>query len=216
MISLGNPINMRGMKARREVMKYYDEVASSYDGLYSSEQSKKYEAIYGLHKPRGAILDLACGTGGFLQKAAPHAKLLVGIDLSASMIRKGIIKLRNYGNVDLIVGDAHLMPFRRRFDEVYIITAIHIFDDLSSAMLEIARVLKGDVIVVTLLKKAIGLLSNIVSYFNSKGFILWRLIDRDDVADVVMLFMRGSVHLESEGRSLLEGSLGPRAKRVKA
>jgi len=58
--------------------------------------------------------------------------------------------------VDLIVGDAHLMPFRRRFDEVYVITAIHIFDDLSSATLEIARVLKGDVIVVTLLKKSCG------------------------------------------------------------
>ncbi len=61
------------------------------------------------------FLEVGCGRGGFCIRMAEKCKNLVGLDLSASSIRKARNLAKMSGseqNVDFVIGDAQFLPFR--------------------------------------------------------------------------------------------------------
>ena len=67
----------------------------------------------GLDDREGPWLDLSCATGLFVRAmaaAAPTA-LVVGLDISRAMLEVAEKRSRGYGNVTLVRGDAHALPF---------------------------------------------------------------------------------------------------------
>jgi SAM-dependent methyltransferase len=99
----------------------------------------------GLDDREGPWLDLSCGTGLFVRAmgaAAPTA-LVVGLDISRAMLQVAAKRSRGYGNVTLVRGDAHALPFADgAFSGVNNAGALHAYDDPEQVFREIWRVLR--------------------------------------------------------------------------
>lgn len=128
-----------------KIIKYYDNLASEYDkdrfansyGNYINTQEtlilKKY-----LNKETSLNLDLACGTGRFLEYAD------FGIDISKNMID---ICKEKFSNKDLRIGDVETLPYESSFFNN--IFSFHLFMHLEYSQLEtifkkISKVIKKD------------------------------------------------------------------------
>jgi ubiquinone/menaquinone biosynthesis C-methylase UbiE len=90
----------------------------------------------------GLLLDVACGTGYFLMRAAKRKGAKVaGIDLSPGMVRLASERLP--GNANLRVGDAEHLPWPDGiFDVVTCTASFHHFANPQAALAEMKRVLK--------------------------------------------------------------------------
>jgi SAM-dependent methyltransferase len=93
----------------------------------------------------GPWLDLSCGPGVFtraMAAAAPGAAV-VGLDISRPMLEVASKRVKGYGNVTLIRGDAHELPFAdASFAGINNASALHIYDDPEQVFREAWRVLK--------------------------------------------------------------------------
>jgi SAM-dependent methyltransferase len=93
----------------------------------------------------GPWLDLSCGSGAFsraLAAAAPGA-LVVGLDISRAMLGVAAQRTRGYGNVVLVRGDAHALPFvDGAFGGVNNAGALHAYDDPELVFREIRRIVR--------------------------------------------------------------------------
>lgn len=88
------------------------------------------------------ILDIACGTGSFLNKLKRKKKGLefVGTDQSEKMLEIGRKKFKG---IRLIPADAENLPFQDNcFDFVSIIDSFYYFQDKKKVLSECSRVLK--------------------------------------------------------------------------
>ena len=121
---------------------YYDEFAT----WYERERHQGYHAMIddlelGLIEPHleGAhVLEVGCGTGLLLQRAAARAASAVGVDLSEGMLDKA----RQRG-LEVVQGDATSLPFEdERFDLVYSFKVLAHVQDIEAALREITRVTK--------------------------------------------------------------------------
>ena len=136
---------------KRELRRRYDSTAGRYDRRYEEIQSRKYEAV-APHIPKtGRILDVGCGTGLFLPSLAERAQLVVGVDLSAEMLR-GVRE--RAGAAELVQADADHLPFPdRSFDAVVAITLLQNMPDPERTVRELARVMRpGGTLIVTSLR----------------------------------------------------------------
>lgn len=125
-------------------MKFYDEIAKSYNELHKEEQLKKIHIILkNWHiKNQEKILDIGCGTAIY----SNLFKNYIGIDSSKKMLSQS--------NANVIYGKAEKLPFKdKSFDVVISVTAIHNFKNSVKAINEIKRVGKNKV-AITLLKKS--------------------------------------------------------------
>lgn len=92
------------------------------------------------------LLDLACGQGNFTvewAKCTGDAGLVIGLDYSLAMLRRAVYHVQQWGlgNVLLIHGDAHALPFADGvLHKVNCSGGFHQFPDLPQALREIARV----------------------------------------------------------------------------
>lgn len=94
---------------------------------YSAERLKKIEEI------KGSVLDLGCGTG-FVSQGLQE---VVGIDIAVGMAK---VYKEKFGNV--VVGDAHALPFKdKSFDFVVSNFALH-WTDINKSLQEALRVCK--------------------------------------------------------------------------
>lgn len=88
------------------------------------------------------LLDIACGTGIFVQALKEENKnvKITGIDFAQNMITKAIKK---FPEIDFIAADVEKMPFSdNSFDKVICLNAFPHFENKNKAIREIARVLK--------------------------------------------------------------------------
>ncbi|HEV3232456.1 MAG TPA: methyltransferase domain-containing protein [Candidatus Dormibacteraeota bacterium] len=91
------------------------------------------------------VLDVGTGTGHTAFALAPHAALVIGLDLTPEMLDEAarLRRRRGLANVALEVGDVHDLNFPdAAFDAVTCRRAAHHFSDIGRAIPEMARVLK--------------------------------------------------------------------------
>jgi demethylmenaquinone methyltransferase/2-methoxy-6-polyprenyl-1,4-benzoquinol methylase len=136
------------------VEQMFDSIAPRYDLLnrvlsLGIDQRWRTQAIRLLEpdEPR-RIVDVATGTADLAIKAERllHPREVVGVDLSAEMLRFGREKLDRRGltpRVTLQQADAETLPFAKGdFDAALVAFGVRNFEDLDAGLQEIARVLR--------------------------------------------------------------------------
>jgi SAM-dependent methyltransferase len=97
-------------------------------------------------RPDDDLLDVACGSGGYLRRQAAHVRSVAGLD--ASDIQLGLARRRlaeriHAGTAEIVEGDAMALPWEDgRFDAVTCIAGIDFFPDPQKAVREMYRVLR--------------------------------------------------------------------------
>jgi ubiquinone/menaquinone biosynthesis C-methylase UbiE len=139
-------------------MLHYDQSAKVYDKQYYEEQAAKINAAlagFTLEK-ESTILDAGCGTGVLFSYVANKSILVVGIDISALIVKLAKKRVNTYANVALIRADADYMPFPdATVDTVFALTLLQNTPRQLLTLEEMKRVTKqNSIIVVTGLKKA--------------------------------------------------------------
>ena len=89
-------------------------------------------------KRGGRILDVGCGDGLLLQRLAPFAQEVVGIDMDKETILLAQKRLKQYSNVSLITGDFLEMPLLsqdEQFSTIICIATLHHME-LESALIK--------------------------------------------------------------------------------
>ena len=131
----------------------FDGIASHYDLLAELFCLFQYHAwrrylISRLNAgPADTVLDLCTGTAGVALKVArTYHSRVVGVDLSAEMLKRAQTKLSRNGaasRVDLAMGRAESLPFRDAcLDGVCVTYLLRYVDDAEATLREIVRVLK--------------------------------------------------------------------------
>ncbi len=176
-----------------DVAAYYNLLAECYDELYGEEQIAKYNLVMNTVYVSGDVLDVGCGTGMFLDRVHSGG-FRVGVDVSLGMLH--VCKRRHgysSGRIDLVAGDAHMLPFRAGcFNYVFMYT---VFQNLAlplKAFREAYRVLRdGGVFAVTLLKRVKGLLARALFLVEEAGFNGVRLMESAESVDWVIYTFKG-------------------------
>ena len=92
--------------------------------------------------PDKLALELGCGTGIFLERAAATGARLVAIDLSQPLLQQAHERMATSPRVRLVCGNAEAMPYADgTFDAVYGSSVLHHLD-LDRALREAFRVLR--------------------------------------------------------------------------
>jgi ubiquinone/menaquinone biosynthesis C-methylase UbiE len=126
------------------VEKGYERWAATYDGTPNPLLAREERHLISLLPDLAGknVLDLACGTGRWLQKLMGHKPLLgVGVDSSAAMLRIASRKAAVRGC--LAQADCRNLPFRASlFDFAICSFAVSHIEDMTSLAYEVARVMK--------------------------------------------------------------------------
>lgn len=94
----------------------------------NSLMSKKIKLVAYYIKENGTLLDIGCGTGDFLLKMIERFKYLIGCDVNPKAIELRKARMRQYHHLDLIICDAHALPFRS--SSINYITALDVLEHL--------------------------------------------------------------------------------------
>ncbi|MFC2163160.1 methyltransferase domain-containing protein [Candidatus Altiarchaeota archaeon] len=88
------------------------------------------------------VLDAGCGTGRHIEVAAPHAKQVIGVDLSQSVdIAQELVGANK--NVNILQADLNKLPFKDEvFDRIYSIGVIQHTPDTKQSFLDLTTYLK--------------------------------------------------------------------------
>lgn len=149
---------MHKYNPKRRTMQHYDQIAKIYDTQYSLEQEAKIKAALTelILKKEKIVLDVGCGTGLLFPHLATKVKLVIGIDVSSSIINQAKKRAKEYENTALVISDADHLPFpNETFDAVLAITLLQNMSKPNQTLNEMKRVTKQTQrIVVSGLKKA--------------------------------------------------------------
>lgn len=149
---------MTEWKKKRRTMRHYDQSASVYDAQYYEEQEAKMKAALAEFtlKKESLILDIGCGTGLLFPHVAEKAELVVGIDVSGSILKEAKKRVKRQANAAIVRADADYAPFKNdTFDAAFAITLLQNTPRPHQTLTEIKRATKQNAtIVATGLKKA--------------------------------------------------------------
>ncbi len=145
---------------KEQVVAMFDNIAGKYDFLnhllsigIDKNWRKRAIKILKEFNPE-SILDVATGTGDFaIESIKLNPKEVIGIDISHEMLKIGEKKIKKIGLENLVSfypGDSEKLNFQdHRFDAVIVAFGVRNFENLSSGINEIFRVIKpGGVFVV--------------------------------------------------------------------
>ncbi len=124
------------------ISRYYDSVRGFGPEYYRGwlECIVRHGDLHG----RRRVLDVGCGTGRYASLLSERlGRVVVGLDLSAGMLRRARDRVRDEGTeVALVQGDAVQLPFKEgSFDSVSLVLVVHHVKPLEALMEELARVL---------------------------------------------------------------------------
>lgn len=104
-----------------------------------------------------SLLEVGCGTAHFTRRLTTPDTKAIGLDRSPAMIAEA---RRRAPSLPLVIGDAHVLPFRARaFDLVVFVATLEFLPDADRALAEAVRVARQGVVVVTLNRWSLGGLS---------------------------------------------------------
>ena len=118
---------------------YYDTFSETYEakrhyGYHQFLDDAEFGLIEG-YCPNADVLEVGCGTGLILQRAAAHAKKAVGVDISPGMLEHA--KRRG---LDVYEGTATELPFEdESFDLVYSFKVLAHVEGIAQALEEMKR-----------------------------------------------------------------------------
>jgi SAM-dependent methyltransferase len=116
----------------------FDRIADYYDQTRGGlERGQRFAAVLSPLLMPGLCLEIGVGTGAVGTHMRAAGRTVVGIDLSAGMLRHAV------GRVDAVVlGSAEQLPFRDAcFDNCYAVWVLHM-TDLDRVLADVARVLR--------------------------------------------------------------------------
>jgi SAM-dependent methyltransferase len=116
----------------------FDRIADYYDQTRGGlDRGERFAAVLSPLLTLGPCLEIGVGTGAVSAHMRAKGRPIVGIDLSAGMLR------HSTGRVDAIVrGSAERLPFKNAsFNNVYAVWVLHM-TDLDRLLAEVARVLR--------------------------------------------------------------------------
>jgi ubiquinone/menaquinone biosynthesis C-methylase UbiE len=131
--------------------KDFDQLVRFFDGMattnWLSSIHKQLKEATGSWKEK-RVLDVGCGTGGFLLIGAKEAGHVTGIDLSSEMIKACKQTFTSHEldkKSSFIVGDAYKLPFEdNEFDIAISTCVLFLLPEPTIAMEEMIRVIKKD------------------------------------------------------------------------
>ncbi|MDZ8186863.1 MAG: class I SAM-dependent methyltransferase [Nostoc sp. ChiSLP02] len=129
------------------VRKQYNHLASIYDRRWKNYiyNTLSFLKTWAEISPLDTVLDVACGTGEFeklLLAKNPNLKI-VGVDISEEMLAIAQEKCRIYPQVSFHNASASALPFAdNSFDIIVSASSFHYFNEPSTALIEMQRVLK--------------------------------------------------------------------------
>ena len=133
---------------RRYVRRLFATIADRYDFItrflsYGQDRRWKERLVrMAAVSPEDRVLDLACGTGDILFRAARGAKQAVGLDVTHRMLQLAKARTPPGRNVEWLCGDMTALPLRAgAFDVVTTGYGLRNVPDLAAAIGEIHRVL---------------------------------------------------------------------------
>lgn len=109
-----------------------------------SERIKHLEGLLGRFKNK-KILDVGCGTGGFVVSAAKKSEMVTGLEPDGRALEICFLKQKELGlkNVKFLQGAGENMPFsKEEFDIVYSMTVLEHVRDVKKTIKEMLRVTK--------------------------------------------------------------------------
>ena len=120
----------------------FDSISEIYDSTRRAATEAELKAVSSELKECRTILDVGVGTGRFAKPLSDLGFEIVGIDISRKMMSKAIKK----GVQNLILADAHNMPFKDgSFDASIIIHVLHLIPDWRNVTREMGRVTRNRV-----------------------------------------------------------------------
>ena len=109
--------------------RFWDKAAATYDDLeFCHDYMRQVETVVSTLLERGAVrpdyrvLDIACGTGTYSVRMAPHCQEVVGLDTSKDMLGKFEEKKKLLGlrNIQTVRADWHKYYTDQKFDLVFV------------------------------------------------------------------------------------------------
>ena len=122
---------------------HFDRWSRSYERsrLLAQLQDRAFEALR--LGPSDRFLDVGCGTGALVRRAAALADRAVGVDISPRTVARARELAAGVGGVEFREGSAEALPFADgEFTAVISTTSLHHFADPGLAAREMARVLE--------------------------------------------------------------------------
>ena len=121
----------------------FDRISEIYDTTRRAASDAEIKAVSSELSGCSIILDVGVGTGRFAKPLSDLGFEIVGIDVS----RKMMSKAREKGVRNLILADAHNMPFKdKSFDASIIIHVLQLIPDWRNVEREMGRVTKSEVV----------------------------------------------------------------------
>lgn len=138
------------------MVKSFDRIADRFDetrALPDELMSVVVDAIERAVSPGASVLDAGVGTGRFALPLQRRGLEVVGVDVSLRMMQKAAAK----GVSGLVRSDVCALPFKDlAFDCALSVHLIHLIPQWRTALREIARVTRGDLLSVVSEKEASG------------------------------------------------------------
>ncbi len=160
--------------------------AGRYDGWFESPWGQfafdvEWKRVRSaLEVPEGAhVLAVGCGTGRFTRALEEVGAVVVGLDRDPAML--AVARSRVFG--DLVVGDAHRLPFAdRSFDAALAVTVCEFTVDPALVVAEMARVVRagGRVVVGSLNRRSLWGLDH-RGEFGDEPWASARFLSRSDL-----------------------------------
>ncbi|MCW3786220.1 bifunctional demethylmenaquinone methyltransferase/2-methoxy-6-polyprenyl-1,4-benzoquinol methylase UbiE [Plebeiibacterium sediminum] len=138
---------------KKQIKAMFDNIAHKYDflnhslsmGIDKIWRRRAIKLLKDLDRPE--VLDIATGTGDLAIAAMKlNPKRIVGLDLSAEMLKVGVEKVKKKGLdqvISMVEGDSENLPFKdHEFDAATVAFGVRNFENLNKGLVEINRVLK--------------------------------------------------------------------------
>lgn len=128
---------------QKDNQSYYDEFSASYEkerhhGYHVMLDELETSLVHRYLAPHMRVLEVGCGTGLILQRLAPHAAQVVGMDLSRGMLGKAHARAFH-----VVQANANELPFAdQTFDVVCSFKVLAHVEAIQQTLQGCARVLK--------------------------------------------------------------------------